>query len=381
MSPIQHECGASMSEKLKDLRAGRSVSRELSASENSSQELIEENEPARVDPLALLAAADKIDAAKHRESESLKLGNLRAGNTGILLEENGKVYIAGKCHRTAFLRMRGIEIEEIPENRQLMFAAGHGNETLWLEKLQQTWTGDIKCEEEIPIEWKTANGTNVTGRPDLVLGWTKFNPEKQFAPKHGLEFKLVSSLWTARDVLNGHPKPAHVMQAAHYMWKLGAPFDLMYTSRADFAISGDWVQKLFPAKGSGHSAVRHIEYSDKDDKPKKVLPFNKMFPLKLRKDGVVFYKDGDAPWQETIVSSAGIQAFFEFISTMDARKDLGPRPQNLDVLGNKKKYTLCKYCPLAKHCDKYEKEGLDEWLRNVPNIQPSTLNKESLKEG
>lgn len=308
----------------------------------------------RINPLELLDTANELDAAAHLKLEASKVGNLRAGNTGILEGDD----IGGKCHRLSLLRAEGYVVEEISKDRDLMFDAGNGNEDLWNAKLAKSWPYSIKREEDIPVGWSTTNGTKVTGRPDLVL------MDAEGKPQHGLEFKLVSSMWTARDVLLGKPKPAHVMQAAHYSMLLDVPFDLVYTSRSDYGVTG-WAQKHFPQKGSPNA--KFAEYNEKGE-IKKVLPFNKMFPLRFTDSGVIeLQKDPETgTWHETIVSKKRIMDYFEFVSTMRERRDLGPRPQNVDAFGEKMSYSLCQYCPLKQHCDDFEKEGFDKWLEKVP---------------
>jgi len=44
------------------------------------------------------------------------------------------------------------------------------------------------------------------------------------------------------------PKLVHLMQAGHYAWELGIPFQLWYTNRAEFAVGSGWEQKTIPAE-------------------------------------------------------------------------------------------------------------------------------------
>lgn len=308
----------------------------------------------------LIEEANEQEIEEHLESEAGKVGNLRAGNTGLFQEGA----VVGKCHRLTFLRMKGIIVEEEDASRSLMFEAGHSNEDIWTKKLGRSYKGVIKREEEIPVSWKTTNETLVTGRPDIVLCDTE---EKAI---HGLELKLVSSLWTARDILGDKPKAVHLMQAAHYMWLLNIPFDLVYTSRVDFAVMG-WAQRHFPAKGQPSS--EHCEYNDNGE-IKKVLPFLKIFELRLHKE-TLQYKVGNK-WTDTIITVPRIKEFYEYISKMEEANQLGNRPLNLDAAGNKLNFSLCDYCNLKAHCDKYEERGLKVWLRNVPKIYQLTKKEE-----
>lgn len=297
----------------------------------------------------------------HAEAEVKKLGNLRAGNSGLL--ESGEV--TGNCPRVAFLRAKGIESEEIPFDKDLMFGAGRGNEDLWLEVLRPAWPGIIKCEDEIPVVWQTDNGTKVTGRPDVVLC------DKRGKPKQGIELKLVSSVWTAREVLGGRPKLPHLIQAAHYSWQLGVPFELWYTSRVNFAVAG-WMQRHFPLHGAHGSDA--CDYNDKGE-IKSTVPFIRGFQLKFQDVGgekdVLFFRhveldereQENIPWTETLVSIPRIKDYYEFVATMEKREDLGPRPTNYKHDGEKLKWSLCDYCGLKDHCDSWEDKGFKQWYQ------------------
>ena len=193
---------------------------------------------------------------EHDDREKAKTGTLRGGNSGIITEGG---IAAGACGRLTYLRAKGINPNPIEEERELMFAAGRSNEDSWLDALKRSYDGPILCEEEIPTHWITTEGTPVTGRPDIVLGKddgvatedTKYSyspdeewndgPARAFAPHLGIELKLVSSLWTARTVLiEDTPKIEHLIQSAHYSWQLDCPFELWYTSRADYHIGSGW---------------------------------------------------------------------------------------------------------------------------------------------
>lgn len=206
---------------------------------------------------------------KKQEEEKTKVGTLRAGNTGVLTP-TGKV--AGTCHRKTFLRYKGIELEPEDISRKLMFDAGNGNEDLWVNVLEAAKEPGIvmRREEELGLEWSLPSGQKVSGRPDIVLGRntsSSASGEPVWEPVRGIELKLVSSLWTARDVLlKGKPKTIHLMQAGHYSWKLGVPFEIWYASRATFAIT-DYSQDRFFAKKNfpkqGALLSEYCKYNEK----------------------------------------------------------------------------------------------------------------------
>ena len=306
----------------------------------------------------------RLSVQEHAEQEAKKVGILRAGNTGIAAvdEGSGKLEIAGKCHRQTYLRLIGVASEDADYSRELMFDSGRSNEDLWVAVLQRSYKGIILREEEIPIQWTTKSGIPVSGRPDIVLC------DNDKKPLRGLELKLVSSMWTARDILMGRPKGLHVMQAGHYMWKLGVPFELWYTSRVDWSVLG-WAQKHYPRYGEPGS--EHCEYDD-NGLIRKVIPFTQGFHLRFGEKGLIEYTpvgQEDEPWKETIVSAERIEAYYEYVAQIGQTKNLGPRPQNLSSTGEKQNWKFCDYCPLKPTCDAHESD-FDTWLEAAKGIVP-----------
>ena len=298
---------------------------------------------------------------EHAESETKKRGILRAGSTGLLFSDGA---IAGKCARQTYLRLEGIEAGEDDASREFMFAAGRTNEDSWVDLFRRAGipAENIKREEEIPISWQTRSGRTVSGRPDIVLGEPR---QEKWVPIKGIELKLVSSLWTARDVaIKQEPKAMHLMQAAHYSWKLGdLPFELWYTSRADFAING-WAQKNFPKQGQKGS--QYCQYNDKGE-VLKTVPFIVGYQLDWNK-GVLEYQSLTTPnskWVPTIVTKRGIEDYFELVDSMVQSDSLPPRPLNVTATGEKGGYSICSYCPLQSVCDKTEGKGKAAWVQGV----------------
>jgi len=286
------------------------------------------------------------DRAGHMAGEAAKLGNLRAGDSGAMTKQGD---VVGGCPRRAYVRsMLGIEAEVPEQNNLLMFEVGKANEVIWLDKLKRSWPGLIKQEEEIPISWTTGNGTKVTGRPDIVL----CNAEGK--PLLGIEHKAVCSLWTARDVtFEGTPKLKHLLQAAHYMWKLNVPYRLVYTQYVQYSFP-DWAAKMFPAK---HPA---ISLNDKGQ-PKAVLPHITIYELAFDKAGLIQYRiEGETRWTTAAVGRDDIERYYEFASVMAERKALGPRPAPVKADGSKAGYSDCNYCPLVDVCNSYENKW-EKW--------------------
>lgn len=308
-----------------------------------------------------------VDA--HAKEESTKVGTLRAGNTGALLEDGS---ILGKCARLTYLRYKGIQVEAADYSRELMFAAGRTNEDSWIQVLKAADPSlEMKAEEEIPVKWETANGIAVTGRPDLVLF-------KEGKPDLGIELKLAASVWTAKDVgINMKPKMLHLLQAAHYSWQLDVPFELWYTSRVDWPIVG-WMVKQFPKQGEFGSHL--LQYSEKGD-PKKILPFAQGYSLRWNKKDKLEWRPlvmhasqvsmEDIPWMDTPISKEGIKNYYELVSSIDSTRQLPPRPVNLESTGEAGAYSICDYCPLKETCTKEEGKGFDTWVAAVQKVSGS----------
>jgi hypothetical protein len=270
----------------------------------------------KVKSLYLKGLRDRIK--EHDSREGTKLGTLRGGNSGIITDSG---VAAGACGRLTYLRMKGVNPNPIEEERELMFAAGRSNEDTWLEALKRSWDGPILCEEDIPTKWETENGIPVTGRPDIVL----LNNDN--SPRLGIELKLVSSVWTARDILiEDKPKMNHLIQAAHYSWQLDIPFELWYTSRADYHIGSGWERNVFKKAINLDHANKYVEVND-DGHPKKLTPFIAGFTLSWGDSGRLIYKSVQTNQSvETIITKASIEKFYNSVAEIEETKQLPPRP-------------------------------------------------------
>lgn len=319
----------------------------------------------RTDLGSRLRDGRQLARTKYKEEEKDKLGILRAGNSGVMTEDGDA---AGSCLRVAHLRSLGIETEPPDDSRLIMFQLGTANEDVIYADLVHTKAEDeiILRETEIPISWVTSNGTKVTGRPDMVV-LKKTGDATQ--PVFGVEIKSIASVWTSREVLfDGTPKFEHLIQAGHYSWKLGCPFKLMYKQYANQAVP-QWANKFFPKKGERNS--EHIEYNDKGE-IKSIQPFEVVYELQWNaKVSSLEYRREDRPndkWVRSPISTADIERFYEFLSTMGSRKELGPRPMTIDAEGREKNFSKCNYCPVKPICDTQEKNGYDAWLQAVKAV-------------
>lgn len=331
------------------------------------------------------------------EGEKSKTGNLRAGNSGILSSENGEV--AGSCVRKAHLRALGIEIDPPTEDKLIMFDLGFASEDIIAEKLVRAMPeGHILLrEEEIPIEWRTTNGTKITGRPDMVIcsvdaivpAGSDIGPvsngigevveytgpiSRTPRPILGIELKSTHSLWVAREVVfNRKPKLGNLIQAAHYMWQLNVPYKLVYTNYSQLGqgmAGNEWIVKQFPRPGEPGS--EYIEYNDKKKTIKHIRQFEIVYDLRFDEHGRLQFKredEADTLWTSTIVTRDDIRNFYEYTATMASDKKLGPRPSQVDSLGNKAGYKDCDYCPLKPVCDEHEDDGYDKWISEVNKLK------------
>lgn len=313
----------------------------------------------------LLLNGTRALVAGHAAGEQTKLGILRAGNTGVVLPDGR---IAGKCARQSLLRLGGIDADSVNHSRQLMFAAGHANESDWVDRLVAAGIPEvcIRREEQVPIKWVLPSGRFVTGRPDMVL----LEPGT-WAPVRGLELKQVSSLWTGRSVaVKSEPKAMHLMQAGHYSWKLGIPFELWYTSRADFQLP---MMRNVQWPEYGRPGSEFFEYKAPDAKgdrwPLKMIPFVVGFELGWTDSGELRYRrlspEGAGVWVTSVISKQGIEKYFQAVDQAAVTDTLPAAPVNVGPTGEPGNYSICDYCPLQSVCANYQGKSLREWTGRV----------------
>jgi hypothetical protein len=293
--------------------------------------------------LELLAKGHTAQRAEHDAGDAKKLGHFRGGSVGVV-DTDGKVY--GKCPRLSYLRSIGYQPPITPESKYDMFSAGISNEDIVVKLLRDSGTpltvrhGDTGLE----LEYKLADGTLVSSRPDLVLT----SGDKTVA---GIETKLVCSIWTALGVhYDLKPKSDHLIQAAHYSMQLGKPtFWLLYSNRCDWHLST--APKFLTDKfGAG---VYDVEYRA-DGKPLKIGPFNRVYDLTWDSKGFLCYQtDGLDEPVKTKIDTAAVQRYYESVAAIRDTGVLGPRPHNKSVDGSKG-YSACDYCDLKPLCDNHE---------------------------
>lgn len=336
----------------------------------------------------IFKAARVADRAEYKAKEAEKIGNLRAGSSGIVSEAGE---IAGACHRKSHLRQLGMEIDPPTEDKLIMFDLGYASEDIIHKKIMTSLPEGhvVLREEEIPIEWTTSNDTKVTGRPDMVIclrgaiSGDADNPWDTLlvngpTPILGIELKSTHSVWVARDVVFGRtPKMSNLIQAAHYMWKLDIPYKLIYTNYSQLGqgmAGNEWIIKQFPAYGEPGSEF--IEYSSRVSRKtgkevhtiKHIKQFEVIYDLRFDSKGRLEYKleeEADSEWTRTLITHQSIEKYFEQVSQMASNKDLGPRPSTINPMGKPAGYTDCDYCPLQDTCDSYEEKGYSEWLKAV----------------
>lgn len=316
-----------------------------------------------VDVAALLHAgvAAQIDAGV--VAEAAKRGAFRAANQGLRLEGGT---ITGKCVREAVARYLGGEPPRDAKwaSKHLMFDAGHSNEDLWVASLALSWSGLIKREEEIPVEWEVA-GIRGTGRPDIVLCDTDGKP------KTGLELKLISSINTAADVIGprGAPKLDHVCQAARYSACLGIPWQIWYTNRAVLPVPPwSWITPQLP-KTPDEDETGAVDFSRASakwpSKPTKVQPCVVGYHLTWHANRVYYMRVGHeriGMWTPTLVTRAALDSYWAACAEMLSARRLADRPATLEIDGSTGGFNKCDYCDWASMCDSVDDEsGYDEW--------------------
>lgn len=366
----------------------------------------------------LYTLGQQIAIQQGKDREASKVGTLRAGNTGMVLESGEVVSV---CAARTFLRQQGIDTGGDDEadgsrlSKELMFEAGRNNEEIWTANLERAGAR-LKREEEIPTSWMARNGRKevaVTGRPDMVLLGEAGEPIR------GIELKLVSSLWKARSSrFQKKPSMEHLLQSGHYSWQLQIPFELWYTARSNYAVTGDWVQRMFPKYGEpgsedcAYSFFRNslneegkltrskIDQSEwvvndvqltgmsgwkgRENRKtvneyeadiKAVLPFRQGFAVEWNADGQLEYAeilpDGTrGEWVETIITLERIERFYNFVAELGAMNQVPTPPLNLESDGQKGSFNLADYCNLGKLCCKYTKgQDLTEWTEKIKEVR------------
>ena len=357
----------------------------------------------------LFIAGSEVQIRKDEEKEKTKIGTLRAGNTGMVMEDGA---IVGSCAAQTYLRMLGINGKSVTVEKSLMFAGGRLNEDHWLSVLKESYDGPILCEEDIATHWQTDQGISVTGRPDIVLcrtveeeiEWPKDDPFKPREPIYRsfsvpvcmIELKQVMSVNSAYNVLiKKEPQLKHLMQAAHYMHELDCPGELWYTNRNNLD-APDWLN-FRPMPPDAREEVLGFRYYKQGDinprtgKPKKhkltedayleargkvkawrelakIYPFVQGFKLELR-DGELWYQDThseNTEWVQSIVTIDRIKRFYNYVGDLPEYGKVPAEALNLTATGEKIAWKFSDYSDLAE-LDPAHWTGtdLDSWVDKI----------------
>jgi hypothetical protein len=268
---------------------------------------------------------------------------------------DGEVY--GKCQRVAYLRKQGVQ-SLADANTQELFEAGYASEASLLERLGLGLPEGkrLATTEELNFEWTTENGTVVSGRPDggvvdVATGAVEF----------GIEAKLAAGLWTMLGVCYDLlPKSEHLIQAAHYSWRLGGvPFALVYSVRSDYHLSTapKRLQEKFKP------GAPHVEF--KNGKPFKVRPHTMIYTLSWDAQGRWCYSCDRLPeGRVTQITTAGIDAWYHLVSELTPESSLPRRPDIKNVDGSKG-YNQCDYCDWAAVCERTEDFTVGAWYDHI----------------
>lgn len=307
----------------------------------------------------LEAGRAKLDA-DHSAQERAKAGILRVGTSGIIIPVNGAEIIIGHCARKAMARTLGFQ-QPVEENRHLMFGGGLANEDAVVADLTAGLPAGftLKREEEIGVSFKLSDGTEVSGRPDIVLC------DAAGAPVSGIECKAVCSIWTAKAVgFERNPKTDHLIQAGIYAKLLGVPYTLVYSSRVDWVVP-DWAAR----KGwfNGHDEI--TERNARGD-VNKILPFEMYYDLIWNDDSLFWAESGADEWHPTAITWDSVLKFYETVAAGLSSKTLPARPAPIDVSDTSKTtFDACdaKYCQWAHLCDRHEAD-FSKWIKEVAKI-------------
>jgi hypothetical protein len=286
---------------------------------------------------------------EHKKGEAEKAGKLRAGAGGALLADGS---VVGGCHRKAFARWIGQPSSQPDPQLQSNFDAGFRNEDNWMEKLSLAWEGPIRCEEEVPVRWKTKSGVEVTGRPDMVLGDVEsWENDRGFVPGLVIEHKAVVAINSAAKRWMGEVDTSHFVQTCHYSLELDCPGTLLY-SAAPIGWIPYWIKKVdkdkFWPKGKGWE----------------VKPFQKEFRVgRDESTGKHYYLNGSER-VDTEITEDSIRNYYELLVDMRDSKSLYKRHGNKSHQGEVLRYNTCDYCELKDTCDEFEND-FSRWTDEI----------------
>lgn len=290
----------------------------------------------------------------HNKADIPKQANLRGGNAGAVID--GKLY--GNCPRTTALRLAGVQAPS-DEQAQLLMAFGVANEDVVHRFLQSYGIPpeQLKREEEIPVVWEHPSGRLVTGRPDAVI------LDENGQPFWGLELKLKGTVYGAKNILfDGKADTKHIIQAAHYMYKLGLKrYSIIYSIPVRFAVGEKDKDK---AKKLGLAELNKY----KGDAQYYKLGF---FEAVMERDdaGVITLtslQTGKRPAKSVVLplTESSISDYYGMVVALFEKKKMPPRPSAASVIKGQKEWSECDYCILKDTCDSFEEAPIDVWFDN-----------------
>jgi hypothetical protein len=279
-----------------------------------------------------------IEKEAYIEREKSNQHKYRIGNTGFVIEDEGRKLYAGNCPRVSLLRKLGLQHSVTEDSTLNIFEAGYANEYMWENYVKKGWPGNVMTGNEGEQEWDIGKGIIVKGTPDVLFC------DENDKPIAGLELKCVVSTSKAVKVLFKGPTVQNLAQAGHYSMRLGIPFNLIYSSRVLGA-------PAYAAKQeTGIGWVKNA--------------FNLEFKLYWLGD-LLAYKGEDGLENITYISSKGIDEFYQYTEKCLQEKAIPDRIANLDHMKKPLGYSPCQYCDFSKACDKTEKQGYDAWIESV----------------
>jgi hypothetical protein len=260
--------------------------------------------------------------------EASRAGILRAGNTGYMVGDS----VRGRCPREAIMRYFGID-KDFPLSTRIMFAAGELMENVFIDRFSKSWSGGLGTQQEYPVEW-ICNGIPVSGSPDLVF------TDGNNTPVFGCEFKMISSYWTMHKVTpwkeDVAPKPDHIAQAAHYMYKMGQQIGEDYVEWALGYVCPNAYHIHTPAVRD--SDQYRDEFIRKNGRVFKIDPHLVFYYLHVDSSGrVLFRREDSEQLQETEITVQGIERYYELLVECISERKLPPRYENTDCFGRPQK--------------------------------------------
>ena len=283
----------------------------------------------------------KAEQDQQKELDPDRLGKLRGGSCGFL-DTKGKIY--GTCPRKALARSWGFNARP-DDDKRLMFEQGKSNEGFW----DEIWTMMFGEDAGIPeghkdsvISWTTPDGRVVEGSPDYIL--------KKFldVDKVLLEYKRISSVWTARKVsIKKFPKKDHIIQAGHYMGV--SQLDngvIIYKQDVDFpcpSIGKADTTALWPVT----SPI--VEYDG--DYPRRVMGHVSMFDLLWEGGSLWFRHHTETDWRQSTLTMQGIHDYYWITSRQEKEKFLANKPARTSPVGDTgDSFSACDFCELKDIC-------------------------------